>query len=349
MRRWWWLVLGPSLLVLPHSIGAQYSRPSGAFTLDRISEPVARQIRTELASATPRWDRVLLLFFGADGYDRGIADLVVHIPREGAAKLALVHEGRVVDNLRGQSFLYFIVFSERAIPSSAAGAAQLALSTRSIETAKDPFLTAVVNALAARQRASAPEPELEAGENAALQLALRDVRADTSAAERLDVAMGRVRLGMNTLNRVTISGAHGFDLDPNVSLHYMFGNSDGSRFGASIGPGLTLNVRRPVFDGGTVTGTEGYLRSSLYMFAHVYIVRPNLPRDHFGLGVALGTNVMRGELLNDLVLGLSVGRVAGIGAVVGVNSVEWLEQAPGSDRLDATRRFRAFIGLDYRL
>lgn len=349
MRRRWYRFLVAFLVLLPGSLGAQYSRPSGAFTLDRIPEHVATEIRAELRSGAPNWDRVLRLFFGADGYDRDVPDLVVYVPRAGVSKLALVHRGRRVENLEGQRFLYFVVFSEREIPSSATSGPQLAISVRSIESADDPFLTALVKSLASRRGASASEPELASGQDAALELSLRDMRADTSSVQRLDVAMGRVRLGPNTLNRVTISGLSGFPLDPHVSLHYMFGNSDGSRFGVSIGSGFTLNVHRPVIESGAVTGTEGYLRSSFYLFGQVYLDRPHLPRDRFSLGVAVGTNVVRGDPMNDLVVGLAIGRVAGLGAIVGANSLEWRELVPGTDRVRDTRRWRTFVGVDYRL
>ncbi len=344
---WWWSgALLLVLAILPQPLAGQYSRPSGAFTLDRLSGKVTGEIRAELRAAEPDWDRVLRLFFGADGYDQGIPDLVVYIPRAGESKLALLHQGRPVKNFEGQTFLYFVVFSERAIP---AAGPHLAVSARSIETAEDPFLTAFVKALASQLGAATPEPELGAGADSVLELTLRDLRADTSSADRLDVAMGRVRLGPNSLNRVTISGVGGFPLDPQVSLHYMFGNSDGSRFGASIGPGFTLNVRRPVFEENSPTGTEGYLRSSLYIFGQVYINRPNLPRDRFSLGLAFGTNLLRGDPLDDLVIGMAVGRFAGLGVVVGANSLEWQVPVGNTGQLKDTRRWRPFVGLDFQL
>lgn len=328
---------------------AQYSRPSGGFTLDRLSGEVTRELHTQLRSNSPDWDRVLRLFFGAEGYDRGIPDLVVYIPEAGESKLVLLHEGRPVQNLQGQRFLYFVVFSERAIPDSVAAGPQLAVSARSIETAEDPFLTAFVKALALQLGAATPDPELAAGADSVVALALRDFRAGPASAGRLDVAMGRVRLGPNSLNRVTISGVEGFPLDPHESLHYMFGNSDGSRFGASLGVGFTLQVHRPTFEDNTLIGREGYLRSSLYIFGQGYLNRPNLPRDNFSLGLAFGTNLLRGSPLDDLVIGLAVGRLAGLGVILGANSLEWQEPVGSTGQLKDTRRWRAFVGLDFRL
>lgn len=335
--------------ILPRGLAAQYSRPSGAFTLDRLPGSVTREIQAELRSADPDWDRVLRVFFGAGGYDQGVPDLVVYIPRAGASKLALLHKGKPVRNLEGQTFLYFVVFSERSIPESAAAGPQLTVSARSIETAGDAFLTAFVKALASQVGAATPEPELGAGADSVVELTLRDLRADTSSADRLDIAMGRVRLSPNSLNRVTISGADGFPLDPHVSLHYMFGNSDGSWFGASLGVGFTLNVRRPVFEDAAEIATEAYLRSSLYIFGQAYLDRPHLPRDPFSLGLAVGTNLLRGDPLDDLVIGIAVGRLGGLGAIVGANSLVWQELVAGTGQLRDARKWRGFVGLDFRL
>ena len=194
-----------------------------------------------------------------------------------------------------------------------------------------------------------PEPEFEAVEDSVLALTLRDMREDTLSAERLDVAMGRVRLGSNCLHRVSISATGGFNLDPHVSLHFMFGNSDGSRFGASLGGGSTLNVRRPVFDGATVTATEGYVRTSLYILVEAYLNRPNLPQDHSSFGLVVGTNLLRGAVLDDLVVGIAVGRLSGLGLVIGANSLAWQEPVAGTERLRESRRWRPFVGLDFPL
>lgn len=348
MRGWTWAVL-PLLTWAPPALQAQYSRPSGGFTLDRVSPSTARSIQTKLRSDRPDWNGVLRLFFGERGYDQGIPDLVIYVPPAGAVKQALIHGGREVDNLEGQKFLYFVVFSERTIPPSMAAGPHLAVGVRSLATAPDPFVTSLVKALASQLGTSVPEAEPAEDRDSDLKLSFLDVRADTTSGGRLDVAMGRVELDANSLIRVSIAPIGGFPLDPHLSVHDMFGNSDGSRFGVSLGAGFTLNVRRPTFEDGTQTGTEAYLRSSLYLFGHAYLDRPHLPLDRFGLGVAAGTNLLRGSLLDDLVLGVSIGRLADLGLVVGANLLEWQEPIAGTTQIRSTRHWRPFIGLDFRL
>lgn len=328
--------------------GAQYSRPSGGHSLDRLPIEVERQIRMELRADEPAWDDVLRLFFGADGYDQGVPDLVVYIPAIGSAKQALVHRGALVRDLVGQENLYIVVFSERPLPRLLAGP-HLAFSVRSLETEEDPFLTALVKALAGQLTTSVPEPELEEGEDAAVALTLRDVRADTTSGDPLWVAMGRVRLGPNSLNRVTIAPHEGVSLDPHLSLHNMFANSAASAFGMSLGAGFTMNAGRPRFEDGEEIGTDSDLRSSLYLFGHVYLDRPHLPVDRFSLAVAFGTNLLGGDLLDDLVVGVSVGRFAGLGVIVGANSLEWPILEESTSQVRESRRWRAFVALDFGL
>ena len=340
----------PLSIVWPSSsLDAQYSRPSGSYSLDRVPGGAVAGIRAALRSSKPPWNAILRSFFGPNGYDQGIPDLVVYVPEAGPSTQALLHRGSEVRDLVGQQFLYVVVFSERALPAAIRDKPQLTFSVRSIETRKDPFLAALVKALARQVAASVPQPDLPQGEDAAVALTLRDVRADTTSGSPLYVAMGRVTLGPNSLNRVTIAPREGFALDPQISLHNMFGNSDGSRFGTSLGAGFTMNARRPQIDDGELTGTSGYLRSSLYVFGQVYVDQPHQPVDPYSLGLAFGTNLLRGDLLDDLVLGLSIGRLNGVGIIVGANSLDWPVMDVGTSRVRHTRRWCPFLGLDLEL
>jgi hypothetical protein len=218
---------------------------------------------------------------------------------------------------------------------------------RTLQHSDDPALTALLKSLVGAFMGSAVAPEVAAPPDSSITLRLEI--AGRGSAGPLYAAMGRLKLGVDSRTRLTVIPLHDFVLPVDRSVHYQFQNASGSRYGVSLAGGTTLGAGRPILKDATRVGTEGDVRTALYLFGHFYLNKPHLPGDSFSIGLAAGTNIVQGSLLDDLVFGLSLGRWNGLGLLGGINLMEWSTLKGDPAQVDHYRKSRAFIGLDFRL
>jgi hypothetical protein len=231
----------------------------------------------------------------------------------------------------------------------------LRVSITSIEHQRDRFLVALVKSVATAVIGGVTDPESATGQDTIVDLVLKPI--NSPGLNTLYIAVKRFDLAENTINRISIRPATGPALGKDRSVHFNFGNASASRFAVSLAGGATFNAHKSSFnDSGMVTGRTSVVRTSLYLFGHAYLIPPRLPWIKQSLGLALGTNILRGGLLDDIVVGLSYGRLIGdIGLIVGMNWMEDQRSAPIMDGtenatpIESYRKPRFFLGLDFAM
>lgn len=230
--------------------------------------------------------------------------------------------------------------------------AQLLVTLRSLDYQPDRFLIALVKSVAATLGAGIEQPTASAAHDTTLAVSLTPL-GDPSQCHQLWLAMLRLPLVENTTNRVSVRPAAGrshFPMDR--SIHQNFGNFSHSRFGVSIGAGLTLDASRVDFKDTTAVAIGPETDVSLYLFGHFYLHSPRLPWQPTSFALVGGTNLFGGGLLDDIVAGISFGRVIGdLGFIVGLNLLEEekreMREVPTT--ISKKRKVRAFFGVDFAL
>lgn len=343
------VILNPSPGLLAQD--ATGSPPFGGGTLPRLSDREMSELREMLDHEEPAWGEILRTYFGTL-YDASLADLIVYIPSSDEVRQALIQEGEVLEELSGEEFLWVLVFSTRALCPDSLNEEQLELILQTIVHTDDPFLTALISSFAQAMGRSAPVvAETHGPPDTVLGITLEPLGGEDSS---LYVAMERFPLTQNTMNRLSVTATAACDLPKDRSIHFYFGNSTRSRFGVSLGGGFTFNAGQPVFnEAGDLVRLDSNERAAVYLLGHLYPIRslsPKLPWEPWGVGLTAGTNIFNGSILDDLIYGLSLGRLDGLGLVVGVNWTKWREKISlpdGAFHFKDTRKTRLFLGLDY--
>lgn len=324
----------------------------GGGTLPLRTAAEVRTLRTLLEQKN--WGGVVREFFG-ELYDPSLADLVVYIPASGSVTSGLVHDGKKRGYVTGQKYIWIVAFSDQDLVSAEGDAyndsTDVRISLEALDYRRDPVLSALVKAIGTFFSGAVPSSQAQVARDSALDLRFTSI-ARQGASEQLYVLLGRLPVAENTTNRLSVFAGPGKRLPADHSAHFHFGNVSASLFGASLAGGLTLDAARPEFSDTTRVAREGDVRPSLYLFGHFYLMkRPHLPWDSRSLGVAIGTNVIRGGILDDIVVALSVGRWHGIGLLAGVNWLVWdkLDRTGARTIVKTGRRFRAFVGADFAL
>jgi hypothetical protein len=234
-----------------------------------------------------------------------------------------------------------------------AGGAGIEVTLTSLEYKKDRVLVSLVKSLIGGRTPSDPAATRDTTVGLHLRLLGKttDTTGDTLA---LYVAMHRFSLSENTRNRISfrrVAPSVEFFGDSARGIHYSFGNHSGSPFGVSLGAAVTTWAATREYKDTALVSRGADLRQALYLFGQFYPfhgLQPRLPWRSFpSLGLALGTNILPGGLLDDLVLGISFGRWKDLGLVVGLNCVK-------SQRLDgsvpkSTRDCGFLLGGDFAL
>lgn len=362
MRNFWPGVLFIVMHVSAGPVSAQRF-PHG--TLPILTQAEAATLRDNLANASDdaQWDAVLAQYFGTL-YDSSLVDLVVYIPSGDSVRQALIYDGQVETRLDGAKFVYALIFTDVA-PRRIQGAAMTAgttaaadhdvvVSLAALDYQKDRFLAALVKGIAGKLGASL-ETKAPQASDSSVSLRFEPVTGNASSSP-LFVAMTRFPLAERTTNRISLRPAAGRSNFPrDRSIYYNFGNASGSRFGVSLAGGITIAARREtVEDVGDTTQTVkqgAYLRTAIYLLGHIHIDRADLPWDQFSFSVTGGTNLSNGDLLDDLVGGLTFGRVGDMGFMVGGNlfQTEKLERSGGTQTIKRTWKLRPFFAIDFAL
>jgi len=322
--------------------------PAG--TLGRLVPARIDSLRRLLAGPENTWGAVRRFYFG-DTYLATLPDLIVYIDTKDSVRQALIQHGQLVHPavLRGEKFIYVLVFAENPLVVVAPDSVKvptLRIRRTSLDYRTDPFLVAVLKGFGSKLFGGAPEPRSAAVADSSVEVPLARVGVGSDATRpALHVMMARLPLADDTWNRVHVAGARGREIPGGKSVVTNFGNAGRSRFGMSLGLGATYDARTMALKD-TALGPSGeHIRVSLYLYSHLYLARPSLPWSGKSVALMAGTNLARGEALNDLVAGLSFGRLIGdLGVVVGVNALS-SKRGDGSD----TREIRPFVGLDFHL
>lgn len=155
-------------------------------------------------------------------------------------------------------------------------------------------------------------------------------------------AWARVPLSENVQYQLALAPEPGQSFGTDQVVITNIGNVSRSRFGAALGGGLTFqgDVRGSADD---TAAREHGERINLYVFGQWFLRPPELPWKKNSRALVIGTNVLEGNLFDDIVLGHSWGRhVGAVGFVLGINLIEGFGR-DGSE----TRFVRPFFGLDY--
>ena len=322
--------------------------PAG--TYGRLAPKAVDSLRALLARPESTWADARKFYFRTT-YLPGLPDVMVYIDSGYAIRQALIHHERVSTArvLRSEKYIYVLVFTDsplvRVERDSAKGPQALRISRTAVDYQADPFVVMVLKGFGAKLFGATPVPRATAVADTGVQLTLDSVGTGLSWPHPLYSALVRFPLAEETWNRVHIAGARGWELHGGTTIVTNFGNASASRFGVSIAGGLTYNARMQALKDTVLVPTGEHLRASLYLLSHFYLLRPSLPWSRRSLALTVGTNLARGDPLNDIVAGVTVGRLIGdMGVTVGANALP-SKLRDGSD----TRRIRPFASLDFHL
>ena len=188
--------------------------------------------------------------------------------------------------------------------------------------------------------------------------AMLDVVRHDSTPVKLYVGFKRLGLPNNALVRYTLranEAGKSYDLPNATAVSRTIENASGSRFGASLGLGVTGDAPDSTFafnhDSTDVLSksSSSPWKPNAWVLAHFYITRPQLPIAPTSVSVVAGTNVGVSDLFRDLLVGLSVDRLFGdVGVMGGLNFIE-RQTTEGIDRTEGTGSTAAkFHGLRTR-
>lgn len=332
-----------------------------AGSLALLTEDTVGYLRDSLADGeVANWPVALKTYFFRGLYDRSLPDIVLFIPDQDSARIALLHEGEVKTWLRGQQKVWVLVFAE-GLPdtwqpsgSTRTDSAFVNISLTTLEFSPDPFLIALVRSLSGGLLTGPQSGSGAESGDTSVSVMFRPINVVT-ADRHLYVAMQGFDLAPNTRNRLSVWPSSTTPFPRAVSVHQSFGNASGSRFGLSFAGGFTFNANQPSFSDTTITSEGDEVRVSLYVLGHLHLLRPRLPWRRPAIGLFGGTNLIRGGVLHDLVGGLSFQRLLGdLGLVAGYNLLEYERLVAPNDmtlnrRVGTSRRVRFFLGVDFAL
>jgi hypothetical protein len=249
--------------------------------------------------------------------------------------------------------------------SAGATSGNLLFSRTTLQYTRDPALTAFLKSLTNGLVGPATEPAAVPDSSPPIRLDDVVMHPTEKDSTHLYFSYHRLLLPLNALAR--------FTLRPNLEAQYAFPattsisrtveNASASRFGASLGLGLTLNTPDSTFavtDTGrsVVASRSSAVRPRLWVMAHFDIVRPRLPIRPQDLSAFVGTNLSTSDLFRDLLVGLAVDRLFGdVGVVGGLNFIQRQTARPVvgvggrfvSLQTRDYRRGKAFLGLNFVL
>lgn len=347
-----------------HEVPAGAQRILSPEDVDRI-----RSLLQDESATSP--GRALACYFGSIYTDK-LTDLVIYVDTSGVRRQVIIRDGEIQEreSLRGARFVYVLLFTEDtlltdvdntsrrpALSDTKDTAAQksngpvldssraVTVRRTSIDYEADPFLVTLVKGFGSKLFGGAPEPQSHRLADDTLLLILHDLGRGTHDVP-LYLAFGRIPIGEDTWDRISVEPLEGRRFLKDRTIVTNFENAARSPFGVGLGAGFTFNARTRSLSSDTLKPAGQQTRVTMYLLGHWDIVRSRLPLHRMSFGLTVGTNLLQGDLLNDLVIGASLDRIVGdLGLTGGVNLLSSKRDASGRD----TRLLRGFVGVDFRL
>jgi hypothetical protein len=337
----------------------------------KVSRQKADSLLDSLRLLDPSKYQAILERYLGNSYGPEFNDWVVYIGKNGTVKQALIAEGAFLEGtlIRGGQTFFAVVFSDTnlAVKKDPARPAEaMEFSRATLQYTREPALTAFIKSITGGIFGEGDRPVAVPDTTVTftlLNVVLPDTGRGTDTA-RLYVGFRRLTIPNNALVRFTLRAnqpERSYDIPGATSVTRTIENASGSRFGASLGLGLTGDAPDTTFnishDSSTaiVKSKSSPWKPNAWVLAHFYVKRPRLPITPMSVSVVGGTNVGIAGLFRDLVLGLSLDRLFGdVGVMGGVNFIE-RETSEVSDSLvsvsetgDSTTKYLTLRARSYR-
>ncbi len=329
------------------------------------------------------WDHALFAFFTGVHMPRFV-DWVVYVDSAGHVRQALTQEREVRTMVRGQRYVWVLFFEERltptvelaapapprrrcclddssmaqtAAPQPKRAAHELKLTRRSVYYERDPFIVAGLKVVTGRLFSAMDAPATRTLADSVQELDPQPVLEGAG----LYVARAVVAVPQDAEIELSVDPERGWALPGHLrGAHMSMESAGSSTFEVGIAGGVPWSRRAyRAFKVDTLVGLDRTIRPNLYLIGFWNCfpgLRPALPRHRRSLGLAWGTNIAQGGFLDELVLGLSAGRLFGgeMGLVGGIDLQKesgTLVDAKGNTLANGaqTRVLRSFWALDMRL
>lgn len=316
----------------------------------RLTQACSDSLRAALA--TSDFDKALRILFGAT-YNPQMANWVVFIDRAGVVRQSVMWRGRPQPLLRAQKYVYATVFLDEPPPRQPTSMdwPTLELSRRSMDYTKESFTTFMVTSFGAGRLQGGNEPVRTVMD---IDRAVKLHRISDDTTRSMWFGSARLEIGENTDVQFGLQAAGGESLPGGLTrITTTVNNAKSGRmeFGLTIGSSFGPSLRSDEAYGTTVNyGAQ----SNVFVTSYVNLARHHLPRVHRSFGLVAGTNIARGNILDEALLGLGFGRLLGdAGVVLGVvyrqvhtSYTDATTQKPVTE----TRRVpRLFLGFDVRM
>lgn len=349
-------------VVSPHSKG---ELPS-AYVVSKLRPECIADLRTSLVEKN--FQRALDVFY--DGVRADLLNWVVYIDADGIVTQEMVRgKKQGLTEVRGDRYVWIVVISEhrpsrfcadeKRCPNKKEPAA-FRLSRRTIEYRRDPALTTLVGILGRAAGITAPASTGRADSTITISPQNLDFETSPHGLDSLFVATARFALAEDAEASLGVSadtGATYFDgrarRSAFASAHHKIINAAPSLAEVSVAFGGTYAENTPVLTDGTLTGYIEGIQPGLYLTAVFNVFQlPTFPRDPFSAGVGLATNIVPGDLLDDLIIGINVSRFLE-GLPVGITAGASWSRAPvkeeGSNLYEDDRVWRPALLFELRL
>lgn len=355
------------------------------YTLQRLDSTQAQRLRNELNHEC--WEQALRTYYSGVRLEQ-LPNWVVYINKNGVVHQGVTRNRSSAQHFRDERYFWIVVFADSLLPkrggdsatSNAPGAEGtqvnasasdthvlinipgaapdtpsdtshgLILKRRSIEYHKDPLLTGLVKAIAAKFF-SAPDAGQQPTLADSAQGLSFEVVTQRQVVDTLYVAQARFGLSEDTKAEFSLHSGPGREFPGNTRQVYtMVGNASPSLWEVGIALGGSFGPEIPkIVDDSVEIGRQSGSQPNIYLTTYLNLLRPSLPWHPVSLGLVAGTNIARGGLLDDILTGVAIGRIVGdAGFTVGADfrSVTYVR---ANHHTFERRRPRLFVALDVRL
>jgi len=310
--------------------GKDQTYPNGYVpALDSIS---IKQLKDSMSAPNPDWNNILKSHF-KNIYDPALPDLICYI-KEDTAIIALVQGGEIKKELFGERFIWILIFSDYDLSGIRTyGTVDLNVLAHQPEPSEY-TIHGLLKTISSFIFGSSIETGIRAQ---AFEDSTINIKLTKHSDKKITIYtfMTKLEIGLNTKNRIVIRPPTKSAKKRFQFINYNFGNFEKSRFGVSLGFGVSTGIGSILDD--KLTDAD---RISLYVFGNYHFCRPRLPVDRKSFSVTLGTNFITGKFLQNIILGIRSGWLNPVGIIFGVN---WISVS------DDSRKLHIFLGLDYRL
>jgi hypothetical protein len=316
----------------------------------RLAMPCLDSLR--MALVNQQFDRALRIFFGQT-YNPRMANWVVFIDHDGKVHQAVMQRGHANNLLRSEKYIYATVFLDQPparVPTSMDWPT-LELSRRSMDYSKESFTTFMVTSFGAGRLPGSFEP-VRTVMDLDRPVKLRRIADDTTRS--LWFGSARLEIGENTDVQLGMQAVNGEALPGTLSrVTTTINNAKSGRmeFGISIGSSFGPKI---VSDDASGTNVQLGAQSNVYVTSYINLVRHHLPRIHRSFGLVFGTNIARGQILDEAITGIGFGRLLGdAGVVIGTVwqqvHTTMMDSVTLRQRTETKRTPRLYLGFDVRM